>query len=273
MVTGTAAARAMGGGAADDGAAAASVAVATSPAAMAHQGVADRAPRAMSASRWRPAPSTKPWGRGTSATSIRRADAIAVSLGFTVRHLRNPDWTRDEIVLACALAEANGWRTVAQEDRRAIELSELLQSTAIHPLEGRNANFRNPAGVERKTGDLISRIPGSGRQPTNGSHLDGEVLHAFMSQPEEMLAEAQAIEAALRNWGDGSYALPDSDLDDTGVVEGSVLLKTHLQTQDPEHARNDQPAHRPYPCVCAAGSPRPPVASPFLKPCAVVERW
>jgi 5-methylcytosine-specific restriction protein A len=85
------------------------------------------------------------------------------------------------------------------------------KTTAIHPLEGRKSDFRNPAGVERKTGDLVSRIPGSGRRVTNGNRLDGEVVAAFLSRPEEMRAEAQAIESALRAWGNNPYALPDTD--------------------------------------------------------------
>jgi 5-methylcytosine-specific restriction protein A len=115
-------------------------------------------------------------------------------LGFTVRYLRNPNWTWDEIVLACALVEANGWRAVSQERSEAIKLSELLQSTAIHLLEGRASDFRNPAGVERKTGDLVSCLPG--RRRTNGNRLDVEVVDAFRSRPAAMGEEAQAIEAA-----------------------------------------------------------------------------
>jgi hypothetical protein len=68
----------------------------------------------------------RPWraedfsgGEKTVGDTLRR-------LGFTVRFVRNPPWTRDEIILACALVDANGWRTIAQEDQRAIELSQLL---------------------------------------------------------------------------------------------------------------------------------------------------
>src|ERR1700685_3395935 len=45
---------------------------------------------------------------GGDATVARRLRA----LGFTVLHLPPSDWTRDEILLACVLAEDNGWQQV-----------------------------------------------------------------------------------------------------------------------------------------------------------------
>ena len=57
------------------------------------------------------------------------------ALGLTVRYLPYLDWTRDEIILACELVEANGWKQLDASDGRVIALSELLQSPAIHPLD------------------------------------------------------------------------------------------------------------------------------------------
>lgn len=108
-------------------------------------------------------------------------------------------------------------------------MSNLLQTTAIHSLEGRQSDFRNPAGVERKTGDLVSCLPG--RQRTNGSHLDVEVVQAFHDRPDEMRSEARAITAALRAWGDTPHALPDTDLPDHGAEEGNVLLRAYLRRE------------------------------------------
>jgi len=68
------------------------------------------------------------------------------------------DWTRDEIILACALAESNGWRQVYDTDPRAKDLSQLLQSPAIHPLL-RHRDFRNPAGVGQKTRNIVDWHP------------------------------------------------------------------------------------------------------------------
>jgi 5-methylcytosine-specific restriction enzyme A len=160
-------------------------------------------------------------------------------LGFTVRYLRNPNWTRDEIILACAAAEANNWKTLAQESRRAIELSQLLQSPAIHPLEGRRTDFRNPAGIERKVSDIITCHPDYKGKQTNGNRLDGKVLADFLKRPAEMRALAETIKNTLLLWDEGEPALPDPDLsDDMGAEEGGVLLKVHLRRErDPKLKR------------------------------------
>lgn len=160
------------------------------------------------------------------------------ALGFTVRYLRNPAWTWDEIVLACALVKVNDWRTIAEQDSRAIALSKVLQSTAIHPLEGRMSDFRNPAGIERKTGDLVSRLPG--RKPTNGNRLDAEVLQAFQERPDEMDHSVQLIRAAFDAWGNDPNALPDADSPDHGPEEGGVLLRSHLRRERSSRLRHQK---------------------------------
>lgn len=165
------------------------------------------------------------------------------ALDFTVRQFRRFGWTRDEIVLACALVEENGWRTVAQEDSRAIELSRLLQTQAIHPLEGRAPNFRNPAGVERKTGDIVSRLPDYSGTPTNGNQLDAKVLQDFLGRPEEMRTLAAAIRAALSNSETASAELPDPDLTDSITEEGGILLRSHLRRERSPKLRRDKLAH------------------------------
>jgi hypothetical protein len=57
---------------------------------------------------------------------------------------RNPDWEWDEIVLACDLVAQNGWRALPAENPQVIELSKALQRMTLHPVETRQADFRNP---------------------------------------------------------------------------------------------------------------------------------
>lgn len=150
-------------------------------------------------------------------------------LGFTVRIVRDPPWSWDEVVLVCALVETNGWRTVPRERHEVCGLSALVQSTAIHPLDGRPSDFRSPADVERKTHDLVSCLPGPG--PSTGTHLDAAVVDAFRSRPEEMHGKAMAIATALREWGDGQHDLRDPDILDGATDEGRALLRTHLRRE------------------------------------------
>ncbi|WP_223874731.1 hypothetical protein [Salinispora oceanensis] len=110
-------------------------------------------------------------------------------LGFTVAFLPNPNWTRDEIILACELVEANGWRQLDAQDERVKSLSELLQSPAIHSGR-RNPDFRNPAGVALKTYNIVV-------DDSNSNQLDKLVREEFRANPAEMKKEADRIRESL----------------------------------------------------------------------------
>ncbi|MFI7247260.1 HNH endonuclease [Micromonospora chalcea] len=153
------------------------------------------------------------------------------ALGFLVRTGRNPDWTRDEIILACSLVEANGWRQLTDTDPRVIELSELLQSAAIHPFEQRRSDFRNPAGVARKTADIATRHPDYSGKRTNGNRLDAKVLQEFLEHPEEMRSLAAVISEAIQRGGEAIDLVPDPDLTDMALQEGDVLRREHLRRE------------------------------------------
>jgi hypothetical protein len=72
---------------------------------------------------------------------------------------RRIDWEWEEIVLACDLVAKNGWRQLGAGDPRVRELSGLLQRMSMHPLEARLPNFRNAAGVARKTNNIATMHP------------------------------------------------------------------------------------------------------------------
>lgn len=153
--------------------------------------------------------------RGGDKTAAQRLEV----LGFKVLNLRRPDWTRHEIVLACALAEANGWRQVYDTDPRAKELSQLLQSPVIHSLP-RHPDFRNAAGVGQKTRNIIDNHPGHRGSRSNGNRLDKEVLDRFLADPARMHAIAARIREALTNDTARSDELPDLDGPDA-AADGS----------------------------------------------------
>ncbi|WP_328479515.1 HNH endonuclease [Streptomyces sp. NBC_00377] len=148
-------------------------------------------------------------------------------LGFVIRSSRSPDWTRDEIILACDLAMANGWKRLEFNDPRVIELSELLQAMPIHPEELRNELFRNPNGVARKTVDITSRHPDYQGKPTNGNALDVEVMNDFLTRPTEMAEVARRIRDGLTA-GEFQSLPPDGEEeDDYSAPEGRLLIRRH----------------------------------------------
>lgn len=186
---------------------------------------------------------------GGDQTVARRLQA----LGFEVKYLPNPDWTRDEITLACELVKANGWRQVDANDQRVKELSDLLQSPAIYPVDQRNPDFRNPSGVALKTYNIASVHPDHRGPRSNGNRLDKEVLDDFLADPETMHAMAARIRELLTSDGKATIDAPDVDLNDAGSTEGGVALRSHLRRErDPKLRRKKiaEAKRRGQPLAC-----------------------
>ncbi|WP_406640478.1 HNH endonuclease [Amycolatopsis sp. WGS_07] len=150
---------------------------------------------------------------------------------------RNPNWTRDEATLACALVVENGWRELRADDAKVVELSKLLQRLPFYPPEVRAETFRNPNGVARKTVDLTTRRPGYKGGQTKGGKVDIDVISDFLSDEPGMLARAKAITEAVELYPEVHHpAQPDLDLDgDLSAEEGGILARVHLiRERDPK---------------------------------------
>ncbi|PXX64170.1 5-methylcytosine-specific restriction protein A [Nocardia tenerifensis] len=147
----------------------------------------------------------------------------------------DPDWTRDELILACDLMAGNDWRQIRETDPRAAGLSELLRSLPIHPVGNRSDKFRGPGSVSRKTADIAAVHPGYVGAKTRGSRLDREVLNNFLESPDEMRATAKAIRqaAAAGELGEKSsktgwdVAFPE----DIEVREGRLLAARYFRRE------------------------------------------
>ncbi|WP_370347723.1 HNH endonuclease [Catenulispora sp. MAP5-51] len=158
------------------------------------------------------------------------------SLGFSTQPVRDPAWTRDEIILACALVVENDWRRLEGHDRKCVELSQILRRADLHPAESRSPDFRSPDSVARKTVDIFTRRGAYTGKPTHGNRLDGEVLQAFERRTDAMLATARAIREAIADPDErGLGGLADVDLDqDVAADEGQILVRRHLtRERDP----------------------------------------
>jgi 5-methylcytosine-specific restriction protein A len=185
---------------------------------------------------------------GGDKTVVQRLEM----LGFEVLNLERPDWTRDEIILACALAESNGWRQVYDTDERAKELSRLLQSPANHPLP-HHPDFRNPAGVGQTTRNIIDQHPDHRGSQSNGNHLDREVLYDFLADPATMRAMASRVRELFQTGTANSTELPDLDTADIPAGEGGVALRAHLRRErDPKLRRRklEDTKRRGLPIAC-----------------------
>jgi 5-methylcytosine-specific restriction protein A len=146
---------------------------------------------------------------------------------------RAPAWTRDELILACALVCRNRWHEVRKDDLRALELSDLLQLLPIHPHAIRGHKFRSPSSVQRKTADLASAHPDYGGVTTKGGQLTKQIVDEFTERPDEMLSAADQIRSAIASTDPdvlNAIATPDSQEEETEeaiAVEGRVLQRMH----------------------------------------------
>ncbi|MFJ7774603.1 HNH endonuclease [Streptomyces yangpuensis] len=160
-------------------------------------------------------------GKEHAAAWLKRA-------GFQVKAVKNPDWARDEIILACQLVMENGWKGLDAQDARVIELSSLLQLLPLHAEAERNEKFRNPNGVARKTFDIATRHPVYQGKPTNGGALDFAVLTEFLARPDEMTEVARLIrEGIAAGELQGLAPAEDEEFDDYSAPEGRLLMRRH----------------------------------------------
>jgi 5-methylcytosine-specific restriction enzyme A len=144
---------------------------------------------------------------------------------------RNPDWTRDELILALDLYFRSNRRQLDTTNPEVVELSKVLNQLPIHSDEKRNADFRNPQGVSMKLGNFLSidpKYPGIGLH--RGSKLDKQVWDEFANDRKRLKIVANSIRKGS-NWiaeSKANYVIQEMDLDDEDEFpEGKVLTKLH----------------------------------------------
>jgi hypothetical protein len=128
------------------------------------------------------------------------------SLGFAFLALdgdftRNPDWTREETILALDLYVRRRPRLPGETDREVIALSELLRQRATQQSIKGNAQFRNPNGVSMKVSNL-ARLEGNGRVGLpHGAGWEERVWAEFMPDLARLAQAADEIRNAILNAG------------------------------------------------------------------------
>lgn len=135
----------------------------------------------------------------------------------------NPDWIRDEIILALDLYFSCGETIPSEEDSRVVELSELLRRLPYHSGASRVASFRNPAGVTFKLQNLRQVAAGKGLNHT--SKVDRDVWSDFGSQPERVFQLAKLIRELAAH--DEAFCVSDGTDTDVEFSEGRLVTRIH----------------------------------------------
>jgi 5-methylcytosine-specific restriction protein A len=142
----------------------------------------------------------------------------------TTKGAGNPDWNRDETLLALDLL----YRHVSPIHKGhgdVAELSALLQAALIHPSEVRRPSFRNADGVALKLQNLMSAIdPARG---LSSSILDRQLVTEYpRSRAVEVAQLASLIRDAIGR-GEAAELLPDDE-----VFEEGYLLTSRHRSRD-----------------------------------------
>lgn len=131
----------------------------------------------------------------------------------------NPNWGRDETILALDLYFETNGIVPSGNDPRVIALSNLLRSLPYHAEASRKASFRNPDGVAFKIQNLRSVATGKGLG--NVSATDRRVWEEFGSSPDAVRKLAHSIRAGV------ALSASVSETEDEEFFEGRLLTQLH----------------------------------------------
>lgn len=140
----------------------------------------------------------------------------------------NPDWTRDETILALALYLETGEAVPSKKDPRVQRLSSTLRALPYHAEAARRETFRNPDGVAFKLQNLRSVATGKGLG--NTSAMDREIWSTLGASPVRVRELATAIEKAMALQQQDPVHIEDDDSKEE-FFEGRQLTLTHKRRE------------------------------------------
>lgn len=121
---------------------------------------------------------------------------LSITLRLMGAEMKVPNWTDEEMILACRLAYLRNWKGVNIKAPGVRELSDLLRAKWRAELGSIGASDRSAGSVGMKVNNLIAHVtPGKGLRT---SKAEWPIVEGFMERPADMLAEACVIEYEFR---------------------------------------------------------------------------
>jgi len=154
---------------------------------------------------------------------VREGPEIGVS------DMKNPDWTRDELILATQFYKRYKPSIPGKTRKELLALADEIRAVAISLGLSGGKTFRNAAGVYMKLMELRKYDPeyqgkGLGRKPRTIEKECWDLSDAALDQA------ALRVREALELFKDGDVTLADmNDLDDpeTEAFEGKLATRLH----------------------------------------------
>jgi 5-methylcytosine-specific restriction protein A len=150
---------------------------------------------------------------------------------------RNPDWTRDELILALDLYLRHRVSLPGKNSKQVLALSDTLNriATALHGVDSKETSFRNANGVYMKLMNFRRWDPAytrTGKKGLTAGNKDEEVVWSLFATDRERWHEvAQAIIRGL-----DTYETPTSDAAEPDDLleeapEGRLLSRVHMRRE------------------------------------------
>jgi 5-methylcytosine-specific restriction protein A len=143
---------------------------------------------------------------------------------------KNPDWTRDELILALDLYFKVDTAHTSKTNPDVVALSDLLNVLPIHSGQTMDTTFRNPAGVYMKLSNFLHLDP---NHQAMGLHAVSKLTVEVWDEFSVDRVRLEKVAAAIRH---NYQAIPppppispseDEAADDAEFPEGRVLTRLH----------------------------------------------
>jgi 5-methylcytosine-specific restriction protein A len=154
------------------------------------------------------------------------------------RGTRNPDWTRDELIIALDLYLRHRISPSGKGSKEVLETSNLLNriGTKLHGSGGKGTSFRNANGVYMKLMNFRRFDPeytSIGKKGLTAGNKDEEVVwNQFAADPTRCHEVARAI---VLNLDTDDAAAPGSGAEPYDLLEeapeGRLLTRVHLRRE------------------------------------------
>lgn len=160
-----------------------------------------------------------------SLALAKLADRATLTDDLRIATSRNPDWTRDELILALDLYFREPTARGNKTHPACANLSAVLNSLPIHRDKPKESTFRNPNGVSMKLGNFLKYDPSySGKGLPAGSHVEEIIWASFADDLPKLKSTAELIRAGAKEL---SMLGIEANEEDEGSEEGKILTRLH----------------------------------------------
>lgn len=137
----------------------------------------------------------------------------------------NPDWSREETILALDVVLRHYPRLPSKDSDEVRALSQTLGSLPIHSVNLRTDRFRNSAGVYMKIQNLMSLHPDRAKyRGLKTSKTDRAVWDEYADTPDLVAHLATEIVKGAEVL---AHSATDDEPDALAVTEGALLVRVH----------------------------------------------